>query len=237
MKICPSGDQGISVEFENEISEAVNGKVTALAGALAEQEGTGIMEMVPTYRALLIRYDPSSASYEELCGIIRLASVPGDGSQSRKRRVWRIPCCYGGIYGEDLEGMEGVTGLSSEEIIRIHTEPEYKIYMLGFLPGFPYLGGLDPRIAAPRLETPRVRIPAGSVGIGGSQTGIYPIDSPGGWRLIGRTPVKFYDPESEHPILCAAGDSIRFVSITPDEYKTIARDVEKRVYVPEKDVY
>ena len=97
MKICPSGDQGISVEFENEISEAVNGKVTALAGALAEQEGTGIMEMVPTYRALLIRYDPSSASYEELCGIIRRASVPGDGSQSRKRRVWRIPCCYGGI--------------------------------------------------------------------------------------------------------------------------------------------
>ncbi len=236
MKICPSGDQGISVEFENEISEAVNGKVTSLAESLAAQDATGILEMVPTYRALLIRYDPTAVSYAELCGMVERAAVPGDGSLKQKRRIWHIPCCYGGIYGEDLGGMEAVTGLSPEEIIRIHTEPEYKIYMLGFLPGFPYLGGLDPRIAAPRLKTPRVRIPAGSVGIGGSQTGVYPIDSPGGWRLIGRTPVRFYDPESEHPILCAAGDSIRFVSITPDEYDAIARDVEKRVYVPENEV-
>ena len=124
--------------------------------------------------------------------------------------------------------MAELTGLSPQEIIRIHSGTDYRVYMLGFLPGFVYLGGLDPRIAVPRLQVPRVEIPAGSVAIGGSQTGVYPIASPGGWRLIGSTPLAFYDPEREKPILCEAGDFIRFVPITPEEYEQYDAEAEVR---------
>ena len=120
--------------------------------------------------------------------------------------------------------LAALTGLSEKEIIDIHAGTEYRVYMLGFLPGFVYLGGMDERIAAPRLKTPRVSIPAGSVGIGGSQTGVYPMASPGGWRLIGMTPTPFYDPTSENPVLCEAGDYIRFVPITPDEYERMKKE-------------
>ncbi|MBQ2047711.1 MAG: 5-oxoprolinase subunit PxpB, partial [Schwartzia sp.] len=127
---------------------------------------------------------------------------------------------------EDLIDMEKVTGLSREEIVKIHSGTDYRVYMLGFLPGFAYLGGLDERIAAPRLKTPRLSIPAGSVAIGGNQTGVYPIASPGGWRIIGSTPIEFYNPNREEPILCKAGDYIRFVPIGEDEYDEIREHPE-----------
>ena len=133
-----------------------------------------------------------------------------------------IPVCYEDPYAPDLTDVCTLTKLSREEVIAIHTGTDYPIYMLGFLPGFPYLGNMDPRIEAPRLDSPRTRIPAGSVGIGGKQTGIYPLDSPGGWRLIGQTPVKVYDPERSEPILYQAGDYIRFYPVTAQEYAVIA---------------
>ena len=145
-------------------------------------------------------------------------------AEEAERRVLEIPCCYGGAYGEDLAGLAELTGLSEQEIVAIHSGREYRVYMLGFLPGFVYLGGMDERIAAPRLSSPRVSIPAGSVGIGGSQTGVYPMASPGGWRLIGMTPVAFYDPGREKPVLCEAGDYIRFVPIPPEEYERQKRE-------------
>ena len=129
-----------------------------------------------------------------------------------KKKVYEIPVCYGGEYGPDLENIAEHAGLSVEEVIKIHSSRDYLIYMLGFLPGFCYLGGLDERIHTPRLANPRIKISAGSVGIGGSQTGIYPLDSPGGWQLMGMTPVKTYDPEREVPILVEAGDYIRLYS-------------------------
>ena len=150
--------------------------------------------------------------------------------ESGKKKVWEIPVVYGGTYGPDLSAIAEHAGISEEEVIRIHSSKDYLIYMLGFLPGFTYLGGLDEKIHTPRLASPRVRIPAGSVGIGGSQTGIYPMDSPGGWQLMGMTPVKTYDPERETPILVESGDYIRFVPVTEEEYLEIKTSVEAGTY-------
>lgn len=226
MRILPAGDRALVADFGNVISEDVNRKVNALKKSLSAEKAGGVREMIPTYRSLLVEYNPAVISMQELSRRIEAAAAELDGAvaDAEKKRVLEIPCCYGGKYGEDLAGMAELTGLSEKEIIDIHAGTEYRVYMLGFLPGFVYLGGMDERIAAPRLKTPRVSIPAGSVGIGGSQTGVYPMASPGGWRLIGMTPTPFYDPASENPVLCEAGDYIRFVPITPDEYERLKKE-------------
>lgn len=163
---------------------------------------------------------------KDTCGILPPQDTQGPlryynsrAVPSRKKVI--IPVCYGGEYGPDLEFVSQYTGLSEEEVVKIHTACTYRVYMLGFLPGFPYLGGMDERIAAPRLETPRTRIPAGSVGIAGSQTGFYPMESPGGWRIIGRTPIKAFDPFSDNPFLLAPGDLVQFRAIGQEEYQKI----------------
>lgn len=219
MKILPAGDRALVADFGNVISEDVNRKVNALKKVLLAEKVAGVREMIPTYRSLLVEYNPAVISMQALRARIEAADIEGAAAETEKRRVLEIPCCYGGQYGEDLAGLAELTGLSEKEIIDIHAGTEYRVYMLGFLPGFVYLGGMDERIAAPRLNSPRVSIPAGSVGIGGSQTGVYPMASPGGWRLIGMTPVSFYDPKRENPVLCEAGDYIRFVPISPEEYE------------------
>ena len=219
MRIVPAGDRALVADFGNVISEDVNRKVNVLKKSLLAAKVAGVREMIPTYRSLLVEYNPSVISMQDLSRRIEAASLEGAGVEAEKKRVLEIPCCYGGQYGEDLAGLAELTGLSEKEIIDIHAGTEYRVYMLGFLPGFVYLGGMDERIAAPRLKSPRVSIPAGSVGIGGSQTGVYPMASPGGWRLIGMTPVDFYDPKREKPVLCEAGDYIRFVPISPEEYE------------------
>lgn len=219
MKILPAGDRALVADFGNVISEDVNRKVNALKKVLLAEKVAGVREMIPTYRSLLVEYNPAVISMQALRARIEAADIEGAAAETEKRRVLEIPCCYGGQYGEDLAGLAELTGLSEKEIIDIHAGTEYRVYMLGFLPGFVYLGGMDERIAVPRLNFPRVSIPAGSVGIGGSQTGVYPMASPGGWRLIGMTPVSFYDPKRENPVLCEAGDYIRFVPISPEEYE------------------
>ena len=224
MKILPAGDRALVADFGNVISEDVNRKVNVLKKSLLAAKVAGVREMIPTYRSLLVEYTPSVISMQDLSRRIEAASLEGAGAEAEKKRVLEIPCCYGGQYGEDLAGLAELTGLSEKEIIDIHAGTEYRVYMLGFLPGFVYLGGMDERIAAPRLKSPRVSIPAGSVGIGGSQTGVYPMASPGGWRLIGMTPVDFYDPKREKPVLCEAGDYIRFVPISPEEYERQKRE-------------
>ena len=152
---------------------------------------------------------------KELSGI----SAEESAGQETPHHVVEIPVCYGGSYGEDLKDVAAHAGLTEEEVIKLHSSVDYNIYMLGFLPGFPYLGGLDPKLFTPRLDNPRTKIPEGSVGIGGEQTGIYPLESPGGWRLIGRTPLRPSDPAREQPFLYQAGDYIRFVPITAEEYE------------------
>lgn len=233
-KFLPAGDCAMVVEFGNVIDENINDKVHALAEWITKQEMKGVEELLPTFRSLMIYYNPEVIHFHELKEKIEEWKEEPDSQKTGTKSIIKIPCCYGARFGCDLADMEKITGMDRDEIIRIHSSVDYKIYMLGFLPGFVYLGGLDPRIEAPRLKTPRIKIAPGSVGIGGNQTGVYPMASPGGWRLIGGTPVDFYNPERKEPILCKSGEYIRFVPVTIDEYYDIRHLVIKGQYEPER---
>ena len=227
MRIIPAGDEALVVEFGREIDEVINTMVQNLSVKIERAGLKGIRETLPTYRSLMIFYDSRITGFRRLEHEIRKIRISKERTEESERKVIEIPCCYEEEYAPDLRGMEKITGISSKEIVRLHTSREYRIYMLGFLPGFVYLGGLDERIAAPRLETPRKEIPAGAVGIGGNQTGIYPVASPGGWRLIGSTPLKLYDPDREEPALLKAGDYLHFTTISRKEYQLIKSDLKE----------
>ena len=218
------------IEFGNEISPEVNRKIAAVVELMREQHIEGVVDVIPAFCSLLVNYDPRVIRYEKMRkrmeSLLRVDIKVGEG----KRKIFESPVLYGGEYGPDLESIAEHAGLSEGEVIKIHSSQDYLIYMLGFLPGFCYLGGLDERIHTPRLANPRLKIRAGSVGIGGSQTGIYPLDSPGGWQLMGMTPVKTYDPEREVPILVEAGNYIRFMPVDEAEYKRIQAQVEDGSY-------
>lgn len=230
VKFMPSGDRAMVVEFGNAIDTRINDQVHTLARRIEEEQIPGIVELVPTFRSLMVYYDPFLTSYAKLKAVLENSGEIGAGSAKEKKRILKIPCCYGARFGQDLADMEAYTGLDRDEIIAIHSSVDYKIYMMGFLPGFVYLGGLDKRIEIPRLKTPRVKIQPGAVGIAGNQTGVYPLASPGGWRLMGGTPVDFYDPDREEPILCKAGEFIRFIPITIDDYYDIRRMIVNGTY-------
>lgn len=229
-EIRPEGDSALLIVFGTEISRDTNRLVSAAARRVREQGIRGVVDMIPAFVSLLVCYDPRVIS----CGALRarLETILQAEAETRETagRVFEIPVCYGGEFGPDLPFIASHAGLTEREVVDIHTSRDYLVYMLGFLPGFCYLGGLDERIHTPRLETPRLKIPAGSVGIGGSQTGIYPLESPGGWRLLGKTPVRTWDPDRDVPILMQAGDSIRFVEITAAEFRRISEAVEKNEY-------
>lgn len=233
MKILPSGDCALVVEFGDIIAPEINDQVLALEEKLKIHPIGGIQELVPTFRSLLIHYDPAVLSFSMLSEKIRELEKHPLHIQAKTKRILQIPCCYGSHFGPDLAELERYTGLTRDEIIALHSSVDYKIFMLGFLPGFVYLGGLDKRLEAPRLSTPRIKIPRGSVGIGGSQTGVYPLDSPGGWRLIGSTPVEFYQPEKKEPVLCSAGEYIRFIPINSSDYYDIRQMVINGTYTPD----
>ena len=230
IRILTEGDSSVLVEFGKEISPEINRKITATVQLMKEQHIEGVVDMIPAFCSLLVNYDPRVISYDDLKKrleiLLKMEVTAGEGC----RKVYEIPVCYGGEYGPDIENIAEHAGLSVEEVIKIHSSRDYLIYMLGFLPGFCYLGGLDERLFTPRLGTPRTAIPAGSVGIGGEQTGIYPIASPGGWQLIGRTPLKLYDSEREKPVLLESGQYIKFRPVTEEEYKAIEKQVENDTY-------
>lgn len=231
VRFLATGDTSLSVEFGNEISKLINSQIRAFNIALQSSDIPGIVETVPSYRALMIHYDPGVILYDPL--VRRLQSLLNrmDKAALPPSDVLEIPVLYGGEAGPDLEFVAEHAGKTPEEVIRIHSSVEYLIYMLGFTPGFTYLGGLSEEIATPRLTTPRVNIPAGSVGIAGAQTGVYPIDSPGGWQLIGRTPVRMYDPNRETPILPQAGQYIHFYPIDQAEFDRIAAQEAEGGYI------
>ena len=230
IKILTAGDASLLIEFGKEISPEINAKITAVVQLMKEQHIEGVVDIIPAFCSLLINYDPRVISYDDITKRMKRILKIDIKAGEAKKRVFEIPVCYGGKYGPDLAFIAEHAGLSEEEVIKIHSSRDYLIYMLGFLPGFCYLVGLDERIHTPRLANPRLKINAGSVGIGGSQTGIYPLDSPGGWQLMGMTPVKTYDPDREVPILLSAGDYIRFVPVDEEEYLRIKELVERDEY-------
>lgn len=226
--IKPAGDSAVQIFCGGEISEAVGNKVSALTAALrsffSKENVAGAGEVVPAFSSLLVRYDPLVTDYEEIAFRIGKAAVDLelDAAGESRGEIVEIPVCYGDEFGEDLADVAAYNNVTEQEVVAIHSGGLYRLYMIGFLPGFPYLGGLDKRICCPRLKSPRTRIPAGAVGIGGEQTGIYPMESPGGWRLIGRTPLTLFDPEGILPLPYKAGDMIKFVAIDKAEYGEIA---------------
>lgn len=233
-KVLYAGDSAVTIEFGDSIDIKVNARVQQLRQFIDRGQFNGVVELVPTYRSLTVYFDPvrvgDVAPFFE-----RLKKLAADtkGEVPKGGLIIVIPVCYGGEFGPDMQNVIDHTGLSEEEIIKRHTAVDYYCYMLGFTPGFSYLGGMDESLATPRLKEPRKVIPAGSVGIAGKQTGIYPIDSPGGWQLIGRTPLKLFDPEGQPPFLIDAGMWVRFRSIDRKEYDEIASQVAARTYKPE----
>lgn len=226
-RMKPAGDRCITIQFKQEISMDIHRRVMALARYLTDQKVKGIEEWVPAYTSLLIYYDPLFLSYHQLESIIHkaltsevvkeISAVHGD---DHMQRIIEIPVLYGGELGPDLADVASLNGLTVEDVIRIHSSADYPVYMLGFTPGFPYLGGLDQRLHTPRLENPRPLVPAGSVGIAGQQTGIYSLSTPGGWRIIGHTPLPLFRPDDPHqPFLLRPGDLIRFRSVSREEYE------------------
>lgn len=225
-----AGDSAVCVEFGNEISPEINKKIRAFKIAVEKSEIPGIVETVPTYRSLLVHYHPEvigfkalTEEFDKLMGSLSSIPIPPP-------TVIEIPVLYGGEMGPDIENVAEHNHKTVEEVIKIHTSEEYLIYMIGFIAGFPYLGGMSKEIATPRLKSPRVKIEGGSVGIAGEQTGIYPVASPGGWQLIGRTPLKLYDVDREKPVLLEAGQYIKFTAVTEEEYKKIEKEVEDGTY-------
>ena len=223
----PVGDSAISATFGDMIQPSINRQIRQVLHQLEEKNDAAIIEVVPTYCSLLVQYDSLVYTYKEMCELIT-EHIPHNAKDNNVDtvKVIELPTVYGGEYGPDIDFVASHAGLTVEEVIKKHSGIDYLAYMLGFIPGFAYLGGMDPALTTSRLSTPRTLIPAGSVGIAGSQTGTYPSDSPGGWQIIGRTPLVLYDGNRDNPALLSAGDYIRYAAISESDYKYIEQHRE-----------
>jgi inhibitor of KinA len=213
-----AGDSTIVVEFDERIDVDVNARCISVAERILALDIAGVRDVVPTYRSLAIYFNPLKTDSTRLVEQLKRATTEPVAPRDDPARSHRIPVCYGGEFGPDLPGVADFARLTVDDTIARHAGRPYRVFMLGFVPGFAYMGTVDPDIAAPRRATPRTTVPAGSVGVAGIQTGIYPTETPGGWQLIGRTPVRLFDPRRERPSLFQPGDTVRFFSIGPVEW-------------------
>jgi inhibitor of KinA len=223
-RLLPLGDAALTVEFGNEINPMLNTRVIAFAEVVRTRTWEGVLDVVPTYRSVTIHVDPLCLDLNTLMDrLLNLPfALPQETTSSGSHHT--IPVLYGGEGGPDLEDVAAHAKMSSVDVIRLHSSIQYRVYMLGFNPGFPYLGSVPEALAISRLATPRTRVPAGSVGIADRQTGIYPTATPGGWRLIGRTPIELYRPREMKPFLFSPGDMVRFEPITAQEFDRHLRE-------------
>ncbi len=218
LRFTPLGDQAIIIEFDNTLNEEVQKRIRRAAALLDKHSPSWIVESVPAFTTIAVFYNPLAILYEDAkTALENLLQHTGEAS-TPLTRILEIPVCYGGKFGPDLEFVASHNELSVEEVIKIHSHGDYSVSMIGFAPGFPFITGMSEKIAAPRKESPRLRIPERSVGIAGIQTGIYPIETPGGWQLIGRTPLRLFQPEQKMPSLLKAGDKIKFHRISEQQY-------------------
>ena len=232
MRFSALGDRAILIHVGSGIDEVTHRRVRAVCARLTERPIAGVVELVPAYTSVAVHYDPSRlvearpadarGPYTQLSEVLSEELSHLDDAPLPAARVVEIAVCYGGEFGPDLDDVARHCGLSVDEVIRIHSTGDYLVYLIGFVPGFAYLGGLDARISIPRRAVPRPLVPGGTVGIGGDQTGVYPIASPGGWHLIGRTPQQLFLAHRDPPTLMQVGDRVRFRPISADEFSARA---------------
>ncbi|WP_017184836.1 5-oxoprolinase subunit PxpB [Alkalibacillus haloalkaliphilus] len=218
----PLGNQALIITFGDEISKTLHEKVIATYKSLKRAHIPYVTDLVPTYRSVAVYYNWRTVSYFEVEQCVQdiLKTVQLEEGL-REQKVIKLPVCYEGEFAPDLQSLAEFHTMSQQEVIERHSDPNYLVYMVGFLPGFPYLGGLDDKLETPRLQTPRAEVPRGSVGIAGKQTGVYPVSSPGGWHIIGNTPIKLFDVKREQLALFEVGDQLKFYSVTRSEYDWI----------------
>lgn len=231
-RFLPVGDTAFAVEFGERIAPEINALVHRAAAVIAQAAPEGMTETVPSFRSLLVNYDPCRTTAAALQQSLAELDL-GETVHGALSRIWRIPVLYGGEAGPDLEQVASATGLSADKVIARHSGEVYRVYVLGFLPGFAYLGDVAAELDLPRLSTPRVRVSPGSVAIAQRMTGIYPVASPGGWRLLGNTPVRLFDPRQIPPTLFAPGDGVRFIPIDAESHDAIRRQVTDGTFRPE----
>lgn len=233
LRVLNAADSALVIEFGSTIDLAVSDHVLALGQALQRAELPGITEVVATFRSLCVNYDPLVTTGAELEAAVT-SLVQESGVASRARKLWEIPVCYDGEFAPDLADVANATGLRPAEVIELHASVNYHVYMIGFVPGYPYMGDLPAKLHLPRRIDPRTRVPPGSVAIATSMTAVYPYESPGGWHLVGTSPVRFFDPESASGALLGPGDAVKFRPVTPEKFLEIRRAVERNAYRPDR---
>lgn len=220
----PCGDSGLVLQLGDRIDARINARIIRLATAVEDMAIPGVTDIVPTYRSLLVRYDPEQVRGADLQQT--LADLHDGGDEAAPGRLWTVPCLYGGEVGQDLDDLAQMKGMTRDELIALHSSAEYRIYMIGFAPGFAYLGGLPEALHTPRLPKPRQNIPVGAIGIGGQQGNINSVSGPSGWRFVGWTPLRSFDPARAEPFLFRAGDRIRFRPVTDAEAMQLSARAE-----------
>lgn len=230
-RILKAADSALVVEFGSTIDRKTSDRVLALAEALEQARLPGVTEVVATFRSLSVNYDSLTTTGSELEQAIA-AFVDEPTQSSHSKRLWDIPVCYDPKFAPDIEDVAKSIGLSVTEVAALHAATQYHVYMIGFVPGYPYMGDLPAKLQLPRRSDPRTRVPPGSLAIATSMTAVYPYESPGGWHLIGTSPVRFFDAASAKGALLGPGDGVKFRPVTPDEFARIRTAVERNDYVP-----